>query len=894
MNLDPRTRRAIFSVPTVRVDHVTRSNQRRALAALISTLGIMSAWFSAEPAGLLLVVGAMSICFGWQKGFAAVVVTAAIGAALLQPPIYGGDDGSLRWLVYTSCAFGMWGLVAAFRTVAFYDQVYQTAQPTIEDIPGLGWSAYPDGRMRFVNPAATDFVGISSGEMKEIMHADVDSWWRKFVHPDDVERCLAKWKHSLKTGEPLVDEQRVLQADGSYRWLRDSAVAARDAKGNITAWYGTTVDIDDQRKAEEALRLSRLQLQLLIDTVPALVWRTDRDGKRSYINRQLAEWFGLGDMEARAVESTEFRTTIIDRVHEADKTTIEHILSTSFQFADPFSFKCRQQRFDGAYRWVSAKVEPLHDDTGEIVQWYGVFLDIHDEIEAHEAVLRSERQMRLLVDTVPSLIWLLRPDGMPYYFNKRFVDWSGVEQGDPVYGAPLLTSPEDLIHPDDRARADEKFQKHLASGEPLHIKGRLRRKDGAYRWVDSRVEPLRDENGNIVRWYGVSFEIEDEVRAQVALKESQSYLQHMIDTVPVGILLSNPNGQPVYANKRVLIANGLIPLPSDGLGNSAEIQATQSLIHTDDRDEVFRKLEQFHRDGQPYSIRYRQRRADGAYRWIEHRSEPFMDEAGDIVQWYGVYLDVDDEVKAQEALRLADERLARASRAASLSELSVSIAHELNQPLQAMVSNANAFQRWLRRDPPNYERASRSAEWIVRDADAAAEVIMRIRSLFSQTKLPKKPLSINDIVEDVCNLLADRLSANEIRLRTNLDEQLPDTVADRVQIEQVILNVMRNAVEAMEDSPTTLRVLNVQTSLAPESMIEIRVIDTGPGIDDPERVFDAFFTTKKDGMGIGLAICRSIAEAHGGYMRVSNSPEGGACVVFGLHVRAGLAETTSP
>jgi PAS domain S-box-containing protein len=320
-------------------------------------------------------------------------------------------------------------------------------------------------------------------------------------------------------------------------------------------------------------------------------------------------------------------------------------------------------------------------------------------------------------------------------------------------------------------------------------------------------------------------------------------------------------------------------------GGEAEIRigdALWEIVHPDDRDAVYARLGQCREAGESFAMRYRQRRSDGVYRWIEHRSEPFYDKNGALAQWYGVNLDVDDEVKAQEGLRLADERLARASRAASLSELSVSIAHELNQPLQAMVSNANAFERWLAAEPPNFERARKTAEWIIRDAEAAGEVIGRTRALFSQTEHRRELVNVNGVIADVCELLADRLTSSQIRLELSLDAAAPETSADRVQIEQVVMNLVRNAAEALQVASTDVRRISIATNPGADGWVEVVVSDNGSGILHPERIFDPFYTTKGDGVGIGLAICRSIIEAHGGRLQATNLAEGGASLKFGL------------
>jgi hypothetical protein len=240
-------------------------------------------------------------------------------------------------------------------------------------------------------------------------------------------------------------------------------------------------------------------------------------------------------------------------------------------------------------------------------------------------------------------------------------------------------------------------------------------------------------------------------------------------------------------------------------------------------------------------------------------------------------------------LRLADERLSRALRAASLSELSVSIAHELNQPLQAVVANAGAFKRWLRTDPPNFENASRISEKIIRDAESAAQVLGRIRALFAQASDQRQPVDVNAVITEVCDLVTDKLQAGHVQLETALDPQLPETTADHVQIEQVVFNLLRNSIEAMQAVDTRSRVLRIATRRRKndlgEDRLEVEVRDRGPGISDPDRIFEPFYTTKADGMGMGLAICRSIIEGHGGRVRAENAAGGGASVAFMLPVQ---------
>ncbi|MBB3445815.1 PAS domain-containing protein [Rhizobium sp. BK379] len=732
---------------------LTSSKVRIVTAMAIGGSGILLAGLFADTSGILVAMVAIWLYTSWRTGLAVLLIGCLLTATIILSPANFGDDEPVRVVMFACSATALWFFINVFKPQSLFDRVYKNIQPNIEDIPGFGWSAYPDGRLRFLNPKALDFVGVTAEEMSRIAKLDNHSWWSLFVHPDDVEGCKQRWEHSLRTGEPIFEEQRVRRADGTYRWLRDSAIASRDEHGHITAWFATSVDIDDQRKAEAALRESREQLQQMIDTVPALIWCASPAGETSYINKPLMHWTGISLQGNDPVDTRRFATAIIDTIHPEDQTLFQESLSRAFKTGERFALKYRQRRCDGVYRWIDGKAEPLRDADGQIIQWYGVCLDIHDEMEAHEAARQREAELRLIVDTVPSLIWLMTPEGLPCYLNKRFSEWAGLNEGD-IHSRTTeeVAAEAELVHPEDRAAVTEAFRHAIATGQPINHKGRLRHKDGQYRWMDSRVEPLRDENGKIIRWYGVN-------------------------------------------------------------------------------------------------------------------------------------LDIDDEVRAQEALRQSDERLARALRAASMSELSVSIAHELNQPLQAVVANANAFRRWLSAEPPNLERALRSADWIVRDADAAAEVVSRIRALFGKTAYPRTTVDLNNLINDACELIADRLASNKVKLDVNLDPYLPSTSADHVQMEQVILNLIRNGIEAMQDIEPRARTLKIESRLRDGDTVEVEVSDLGTGIGDTEKIFEAFYTTKQDGMGMGLAICRSIIESHGGRLWAENGLRGGASITFSLPVR---------
>jgi C4-dicarboxylate-specific signal transduction histidine kinase len=250
-----------------------------------------------------------------------------------------------------------------------------------------------------------------------------------------------------------------------------------------------------------------------------------------------------------------------------------------------------------------------------------------------------------------------------------------------------------------------------------------------------------------------------------------------------------------------------------------------------------------------------------------------------IVQWNGVCLDIDDQVNAEDGLRRASEKLAQATRAASLAELSASIAHEVNQPLAAIAANSQACHRWLSAEPPNIERAKITVERIDRDANAAADIVARIRALFRHTPQSQAAEDVNRLIGEVCRLMEDEIAAKDIRVERQLAADLPAVALDRVQVQQVLVNLIRNGIEAMDGVADVPRALQIN-SRSVDDAIRIEVRDAGTGFRNTDRAFEPFFTTKQNGMGMGLAICRSIVESHGGRIWTTNNESRGATVAF--------------
>ncbi|MEI9976772.1 MAG: PAS domain-containing protein [Ignavibacteriota bacterium] len=432
-----------------------------------------------------------------------------------------------------------------------------------------------------------------------------------------------------------------------------------------------------------------------------------------------------------------------------------------------------------------------------------------------------------------------------------------------------------MVHPDDRVRLIDGWRCSLETGCVLDTEVRMLRGDGAYRWFHSRALPLRDPDGKVLRWYNLLTDIEDRKHAEQALRASEHHLRLIAETIPVLVWRTRPDGEIDYVNRRVLEYTGK---PLEDFGDSGWLR----LLHPDDVDSTLRLWQHNTQTGHSHQVAYRLRRADGVYRWFDVRGEPLRDGEGRVVQWYGICIDVEDSKRTEEALRSTQERLSVASQVATVGELAASIAHEVNQPLSAVVSNGNACLRWLSAQPPNMAKAVEAAERIVRDGKDAGEVVRRIRALFKRAAHEEVPLDLNEVIGEVLGLLRGEIVKRRVQVETELTRNLPPVIGDRVQLQQLILNLLLNGIEAMDPVRDHPKTLLIRTGRDGEDNALVEIRDSGVGLKDPEAIFDAFFTTKENGMGMGLAICRTIVRAHNGRLWAATGEGPGATFCFTL------------
>ena len=901
---------------------------------------------------------------------------------------------------------------------------------TIDTIPVFVATYAPDGTRNFVNQTWRDYMGLTLEEAT----GECATAFPHF-HPDDAERNDKAWRASLETGEPLTIEVRVRRADGQYRWYTSRRVPLRDENGNIVRWYSVGIDMDDQKRAEEALLASEREARLIVDSIPGGIEVLSPAGKIEAVNEHVARYFGKPAEELQ-------RTGLTGLIHPQDLQKVLDTALHSTTTGDPYDAEMRFLGAERMYRWFHVRGLPLRDANGHIVRWYALHIDIDDRKRAEEALRESERNFRLTIDTIPALAWTARPDGSAEFLSQHYLDYVGLS-AEKAQGWGWTVA----VHPDDLSELTATWQTIMTSGKQGEAEARLRRFDGEYRWLLFRASPLRDEYGNVTKWYGVNTDIDDRKRAETNLAQEKHLLEMIASDSPLRDVLSalckmvEEAGPGCYCDVHPIdlsgptieysVAPSLPPSYTDPIAGLSlngdalpcaiaarqKIQVVAEDIDTDPRwresfarthvlDHGLRSVWStpiYARDGrvlgtlclyqgQPASpspqhqsliahathlasiaiersrteaalrrsetllAEGQQLSSTGSFSWSVDTDEvafseelcrifefapntpitlervrarvhpedlPFLSaqmarvRAGQGYLGYDIRLRMpDDRVKhlrtfgrvvshqdgrleclaavqdvterrfADEALSKARSDLAHVTRVSSLGALTASIAHEVNQPLSGIITNASTCLRMLAANPPDIEIAKETARRTIRDGNRAANVITRLRTLFSKREVSIEPIDLNEATREVIALSWGDLQRSRAIVRTELADGLPLVAGDRIQIQQVIMNLLRNAVDAMYEIDDRPRRLVIRTDLDKENQVRLSVEDAGVGFgpDGADRLFEAFYTTKSGGMGIGLSVSRSIIESHNG--RLWAEPNNGPGATFSFSIPA--------
>jgi len=632
-------------------------------------------------------------------------------------------------------------------------------QLLVDSIPALIHTSRPDGYLDYFNKPWLEYLGATLEQVR--------GWnWTAFIHPEDLDGIVGKWRACLATGEIFEYETRVRRADGKYRWMFHRKVPLRDERGNIVNWYGSSLDIEERKTAEELLRQNAQALQrsefylgegqrlghmgswafdpdgfyywspelfrihgldpaskppslqeyldglhpqdresmadlikgMLVKASPfdAIKRIVRPDGEVRYIrcvgvpvveNECLKKYVGSAiDVTEHELLTQELRRreeylteaqrlshtgsfgwrpdtgelvwsdetyrifeydhsveatidSLVQRVHPQDRTEFQKVADGASRGAADFEHTYRLLLPNGRVKHVHAIAHALQDASGHR-EFVGAVTDITEQRQAEAVIRQQEAEFRRVLDTIPALVWSALPDGSNTYVNKRFVEYTG--------SSPEQTAGsgwQALIHPDDLERHTGKWMEAVATGKPLENEVRSRRSDGQYRWQLDRGVPLRDEDGNIVKWYGVTTDIEDRKRAEGKIREQEAELRQILDLAPQIIAVYGPNRQRIYANRVML----------DYIGLSLEEwqrSASQNIgVHPDDNERIDVLFDRAVARASADELELRLRQREGSYRWFLASFSPLRDEKGQITRWHVTATDIDDRKQAEDRLR---------------------------------------------------------------------------------------------------------------------------------------------------------------------------------------------------------------------------------------------------
>ena len=354
------------------------------------------------------------------------------------------------------------------------------------------------------------YFGKTAEELKEWTSSDA-------VHPDDLPRVVSAWRQSIESGQPFTDEHRQRRSDGVYRWFHVQGLPVRDSAGRIVHWYVLQTDIDERKRAEEALRESERELRQLVDSVPGMIAVGDSTGALAYANKRFLDFLGM-TIEELSVAS-------LQTIHPDDRERIGDEWRRCQAVGQSMDVVQRLMRFDGVYRWVHVRVDPLRDEGDRIVRWYGLHTDIDDQRRAEQKVRQSERELRQILDLTPLHITEFGPDGSRLYMNRAALDFHGLTLEE-WQSAELHT----LFHPEDAERVTHEQICKFQNVSAFESEVRLRSKNGECRWFLARFRPVLDEQGRLTRWYAASTDIDDRKQAEQRLQHENVALREEIDS----------------------------------------------------------------------------------------------------------------------------------------------------------------------------------------------------------------------------------------------------------------------------------------------------------------------------------------------------------------------------
>ncbi|WP_407121598.1 PAS domain S-box protein [Bradyrhizobium sp. STM 3561] len=684
-----------------------------------------------------------------------------------------------------------------------------------------------------------------------------------------VRSCLEN------VGQARTWDAQKVRKDRSVLWVRENAKAMLWADQRPIVLIACE-DITDRRRTELALQRSEAHLARAqeLSHTGSFSWNTTTC--EAFWSNETFRIFQLDSQTVRPGPQL-----VVERTHPDDRASVREIIDRAMRDQSDFEHEYRLLLPDGSIKHIHAQARATRTASGEI-EFVGAATDVTAARTAEQQLRRSEAYLAEAQHLTHTGSWAWDVHGLDFVYRSAEVDrLFAFSPQEPV----SIETIRSRIHPDDLPRLQEVQRQAIELKERrFEYDFRILLPDGGIRRIHSVAQVVIGSDGNARELIGTHMDVTEQHAAKerlentlAALRQSEQRFRDYAETASDWLWETGPDHQVTHVSEHTSAAGIL----ATGLTGLFRWDIACDLEEEPEKWRQHRATLQAH---QPFrDLVYRTQSRFGSPIYVRTSGKPFFDGNGTFLGYRGVSTDITATIRADQAeqeLRKAQAELAHVTRVTTLGELTTSIAHEINQPLAAIINNSEACLGWMGREAPDLAAARSSVEWIIEDAIRASEVIRRVRALAKKGEIEMVPLDINEVVKDVIALVTRELVSHRVRLRTELTAALPMILGDRIQLQQVIINLVMNGIEAMDAVTDRPRELLIHSSKDDLGHVQLAVADCGVGVAEKhaDHVLDPFFTTKSTGLGMGLSICRSIVEAHGG--RLSMVPKNGPGATF--------------
>jgi len=698
----------------------------------------------------------------------------------------------------------------------------------------------------YVSPSVRQF-GYEPDQITRINTADL-------IHPDDLHVVMNRRALAMDGQDTQMIVIRLRPADGQWRWFEGTLTTLRDEQGGVTGFISAIRDVHERKLAEQALADSEARYRMLAENVTDVLLSYGPDSRVDYVSPSVRQW-GYEPADFIGKPAAHF-------VHPDDRDYLFDRRAAMRRGEPAQPLEIRLRRADGTWTWIESSPAYVRGPDQELIGVVLVVRDISARKGAEQALIDSEARYRMLAENINDV--MLRYDATQHiqYVSPSVSQWGYAPKD--FIGKPA----GHFVHPDDQARIAARRASMLQGASAPTVEARIMRADGNWTWIESNAAVIRDEDGAVLGVVVIMRDINQRKLAEAALVESEARYRMLADNTSDIIQRLDADGVVEYVSPSV---RQLGYEPEFFLG-----RPTGQLVDGEDLPAVARRRQDL-LSGRPVApMESRVYAADGRTVWLESRPSPILDEQGKLVGVVNVMRDVTERKTAESALQELNLELRRVARASALGAFAASLAHEINQPLAAAAVNGEAALRWLTAEPANTDRGLQATRRAVEAVRRAADVVGRLRALVTKEEPNRAPFDAHDAIGEVLVLIAPEAERSCVTVQTCLEAEQPRIDGDRIQFQQVMINLILNAVEAMREQAGE-RWLQIGTRDGPEGL-EVFVEDRGPGIEPDQRplIFESMFTTKIGGTGLGLAIAKSIVESHGGAIAMTPASPHGA------------------